>query len=186
MSTATIEIPSLVAGTWSIDPVHSEVGFTVRHLMVSKVKGTFKTFEGTITIAPHPLESRVEANVETFSVDTGDENRDNHLRSSDFFEVEKYPYLTFVSTSIRPRGGDFVVTGDLTIRGVTHSVDLDLEFNGVSPDPWGGTRAGFSASTEISRADFGIEFNMPLDGGGVVVGDKIKISLEIEAILQNG
>jgi polyisoprenoid-binding protein YceI len=152
--------------------------------MVSKVKGSFKTFEGTITIAPNLLDSKVEAKIETFSVDTRDENRDNHLRSADFFEVEKYPYMTFVSTEVRPHGADYVVTGDLTIRGVTRSVDLALEFNGVSPDPWGGTRAGFSASTEISRGDFGIEFNVPIDGGGVVVGDKIKISLEIEAVLQ--
>ena len=184
MSTSTVANPALVAGVWAIDPTHSEVGFTVRHLMVSKVRGTFKTFDGTLTIADDPLESRVEARIDAFSVDTRDENRDNHLRSSDFFEVEKYPYLTFVSTGVRQHGHDYVVTGDLTIRGVTRSVDLDLEFNGVSPDPWGGTRAGFSASTEISRADFGIEFNIPIDGGGVVVGDRIKINLEIEAVLQ--
>jgi polyisoprenoid-binding protein YceI len=184
MSTSTVATPALVAGVWAIDPTHSEVGFTVRHLMVSKVRGTFKTFDGTLTIAADPLQSKVEARIDAFSVDTRDENRDNHLRSSDFFEVEKYPNMTFVSTSVRPHGHDYVVTGDLTIRGVTRSVDLDLEFNGVSPDPWGGTRAGFSASTEISRADFGIEFNIPIDGGGVVVGDKIKISLEIEAVLQ--
>jgi polyisoprenoid-binding protein YceI len=184
MSTTAVEVPALVAGTWAIDPSHSEVGFTVRHLMVSKVKGSFKTFEGTITIAENPLDSRVEARIDAFSVDTRDENRDNHLRSSDFFEVENYPYITFVSSSVRPQGHDYVVTGDLTIRGVTRSVDLALEFNGVSPDPWGGTRAGFSAFTEISRADYGIEFNIPMDGGGVVVGDKIKINLEIEAVLQ--
>jgi polyisoprenoid-binding protein YceI len=184
MSTTTVDIPALVAGTWAIDQSHSEVGFTVRHLMVSKVKGSFKNFEGAITIAGNPLDSKVEARIDAFSVDTRDENRDNHLRSSDFFEVENYPYITFVSTSVRPHGRDYVVTGDLTIRGVTRRVDLDLEFNGVTPDPWGGTRAGFSAATEISRADFGITFNMPIDGGGVVVGDKIKINLEIEAVLQ--
>jgi polyisoprenoid-binding protein YceI len=184
MSTAPVQIPALVTGTWVIDPTHSEVGFSVRHLMVSKVKGSFKTFEGAITIGEDQLDSRVEARIDTFSVDTRDENRDNHLRSSDFFEVENYPYITFVSTSVRPHGHDYVVTGDLTIRGVTRSVELELEFNGVTPDPWGGTRSGFSATTEISRGDFGISFNMPIDGGGVVVGDKIKISLEIEAVLQ--
>jgi polyisoprenoid-binding protein YceI len=184
MSTAPVQIPALVAGTWVIDPSHSEVGFTVRHLMVSKVKGSFKTFDGSITIGEDQLDSRVEARIDTFSVDTRDENRDNHLRSSDFFEVENYPNITFVSTSVRPHGHDYVVSGDLTIRGVTRPVDLDLEFNGVTPDPWGGTRAGFSATTEISRADFGITFNMPIDGGGVVVGDKIKINLEVEAVLQ--
>jgi polyisoprenoid-binding protein YceI len=184
MSTSTVEIPGLVAGTWTIDPTHSEVGFTVRHLMVSKVRGSFKTFEGTITVADNPVDSQVEARIDATSIDTRDENRDNHLRSSDFFDVEQHPQITFVSTAVRPAGRDYAVTGDLTIHGVTRSVELALEFNGVSGDPWGGVRSGFSASTEISRADFGIEFNMALDGGGVVVGDKIKIAIEIEAVLQ--
>jgi polyisoprenoid-binding protein YceI len=184
MSTSTVDVPGLVAGTWTIDPVHSEVGFSVRHLMVSKVKGSFKVFEGTITVAENPLDSKVEATIDASSVDTRDENRDTHLRSSDFFETEKHPKITFVSTKVQAAGGEYVVTGDLTIHGVTHSVDLGAEFNGVSPDPWGGLRAGFSLGTEISRGDFGIEFNMPLDGGGVVVGDKIKISIEVEAVLQ--
>lgn len=184
MSTSTATIPGLATGTWTIDPSHSEVGFSVRHLMVSKVRGSFKTFEGTISIADNPLESRVEARIDTSSVDTRDENRDNHLRSSDFFDVEQHPQITFVSTAVRPVRSDYVVAGDLTIHGVTRPVELELEFNGVSPDPWGGQRAGFSASTEISRGDYGIEFNMPLDGGGVVVGDKIKINIEVEAVLQ--
>jgi polyisoprenoid-binding protein YceI len=184
MSVSTANVPGLVAGTWAIDPVHSEVGFSVRHLMVSKVKGSFKTFEGAITIAENPLDSKVEATIDASSVDTRDENRDNHLRSQDFFEVEKHPKITFTSTAVSPRGSDFLVAGNLTIHGVTRPVTLELEFNGVNADPWGGTRAGFSASTEISRADFGIEFNIPIDGGGVVVGDKIKITLEVEAVLQ--
>jgi polyisoprenoid-binding protein YceI len=184
MSSTTVEVPGLVAGTWTIDPVHSEVGFTVRHLMVSKVKGSFKTFEGSITIADNPLASKVEVTIDASSIDTRDEGRDTHLRSSDFFEVEQHPQITFTSTGVRAAGSDYVVTGDLTIHGTTRPVDLELEFNGVGPDPWGGTRVGFSASTEISRGDFGIEFNMPLDGGGVVIGDKIKITLEVEAILQ--
>jgi polyisoprenoid-binding protein YceI len=184
MSTTAVEVPGLVAGTWAIDPSHSEVGFSVRHLMVSKVKGTFKRFEGALHLAENLLDSRVEATIDVSSVDTRDEGRDNHLRSQDFFDVERHPEIKFSSTSIRPSGKDFVVTGDLTIHGVTRVVDLDLEFNGVSPDPWGGTRAGFSATTEINRSDYGVEFNMPLDGGGVVVGDRIKITLEVEAILQ--
>jgi polyisoprenoid-binding protein YceI len=184
MSTSTVEVPGLVAGTWTIDPVHSEVGFSVRHLMVSKVRGTFTTFEGAITVAENSLDSKVEATIDASTVVTGDENRDAHLRSQDFFDIEKHPKITFVSTKVQPHGSDYVVTGDLTIHGVTRSVDLDLEFNGVSPDPWGGQRAGFSASTEISRGDYGIEFNMAVDGGGVVVGDKVKIIIEIEAILQ--
>jgi polyisoprenoid-binding protein YceI len=186
MSTSTtFTLPGLATGTWTIDPSHSEVGFTVRHLMVSKVKGTFKTFDGTISIAENPLDSRVEAHIDASSVDTRDENRDNHLRSSDFFDVGQHPQITFVSTAVRPDGRDYAVSGDLTIHGVTRPVELTLEFNGVSPDPWGGVRAGFSATTEISRGDYGIEFNMPLDGGGVVVGDKIKINIEVEAVLQN-
>jgi polyisoprenoid-binding protein YceI len=185
-SVTTTETAGLVRGTWTIDPVHSEVGFSVRHLMVSKVKGRFTQFSGAITIADNPLDSRVEASIDASSVVTGDEGRDQHLRSNDFFEVEGHPQITFVSKSVRPAGSDYEVDGDLTIKGVTRPVVLELEFNGVSPDPWGGQRAGFSASTEINRSDFGVTFNMALDGGGVVVGEKVKISLEIEAILQQG
>jgi polyisoprenoid-binding protein YceI len=184
MSTTRVEVPGLVAGSWVIDPVHSEVGFSVRHLMVSKVKGKFKTFEGVITIAEDPLQSRVEATIDAASVDTGEPNRDNHLRSQDFFHVDNHPKITFVSTRVVPRSEGFDLTGDLTIHGVTRPITLVLEFSGVGPDPWGGTRAGFSAETEISRKDYGVDFDMPLDGGGVVVGDKIRITLEIEAVLQ--
>ena len=115
---------------------------------------------------------------------TQHEQRDGHLKSADFFEVETHPKLTFTSTSVEPSGSDFKVTGDLSIKGVTKSVVLDLEFNGVHPDPWGGTRSGFSAETEISRKEFGVDFEIPMDGGGVVVGDKIKVTLEVEAVLQ--
>jgi polyisoprenoid-binding protein YceI len=183
MST-TLESTGLKAGTWVIDPVHSQVGFVVRHLMVSKVKGSFEKFDGTITIAEDPLQSAVTATIDLDSITTANADRDQHLRSADFFEVETYPAMTYRSTAVRPRGSDYTVEGELTLHGVTRPVELVLEFNGVSPDPWGGTRAGFSAETEISRKDFGIDFNMPLDGGGVVVGDKVKIQLEIEATLQ--
>jgi polyisoprenoid-binding protein YceI len=179
MTTAT----GLVAGTWTIDPSHSEVGFTVRHLMVSKVRGQFEKFSGTLTVGEDVLSSKVEAVIDVSSVNTRDENRDNHLRTNDFFEVDKHSEMTFVSTSITPKGSDFVLTGDLTIKGTTKAVDFDLEFNGVNTSPMG-TRAGFSATTEISRSEFGVDLNMPLDGGGVVVGDKVKIHLEVEAILQ--
>jgi polyisoprenoid-binding protein YceI len=175
--------PEIPTGTWTIDPSHSEVGFTVRHLMVSKVRGNFETFEGTIHIAEDPLESTVTAEVDLSSINTRDPQRDAHLRSADFFETDRFPKLTFTSTSVEPAGGDFKVTGDLTIKGTTRPVVLDLEFNGVHPDPWGGTRAGFSATTEISRKDFGVDFEIPMDGGGVVVGDRIKIGLEVEAVL---
>jgi polyisoprenoid-binding protein YceI len=173
-----------VAGTWTIDPVHSEVGFSVRHLMVSKVKGRFTRFDGAITIAEDPLDSKVEATIDASSLVTGDEGRDQHLRSSDFLEVDKHQQLKFVSRSVRAAGSDYEVEGDLSIKGVTRPVTLALELNGVSADPWGGQRAGFSASTEINRSDFGVTFNMPLEGGGVVVGEKVKITLEIEAVLQ--
>ena len=176
--------PEIPAGTWTIDASHSEVGFTVRHLMVSKVRGNFETFAGTITIAEDPLASSVTAEVDLSSINTRDAGRDEHLRGSDFFEVASHPKLTFVSTSVTPKGSDYVVTGDLTIKGVTKTVELALEFNGVSADPWGGTRSGFSAATTISRKDFGVDFNIPLDGGGVVVGDDVKIGLEVEAVLQ--
>jgi polyisoprenoid-binding protein YceI len=175
------EIP---AGTWVIDPSHSEVGFSVRHLMVAKVRGTFERFEGTLAIAEDPLASSVTASIELGSINTRDEGRDAHLRSPDFFETDTYPTMTFASTSVTPKGSDYVVAGDLTLKGVTRSVELALEFNGVHPDPWGGTRAGFSAETEINRKDFGIDFQIPMDGGGVVVGDKIKVLLEVEAVLQ--
>ncbi|MGI8754346.1 MAG: YceI family protein [Acidimicrobiales bacterium] len=176
--------PEIPAGTWTIDPAHSEVGFSVRHLMVSKVRGTFDTFTGTITIAEDPTQSSVTAEVDMTSINTRDETRDGHLRTADFFDVEAHPSMTFTSTSVAPDGSDYKVTGDLTLKGVTRPVELSLEFNGTSSDPWGGTRAGLSAETEINRRDFGVDISMPLDGGGVVVGDKIKIALEIEAVLQ--
>jgi polyisoprenoid-binding protein YceI len=183
MSTASVQTPGLTAGTWVIDLAHSEVSFTVRHLMVSKVRGTFTRFEGQIKVADDLLASTVEATIDLDSIDTRDATRDNHLRSADFFEIEKYPTMTYKSTGIRAEGDHFVVEGDLSLHGVTKSVPLTLESNGVSTDPWGGTRAGFSAEGEINRRDFGVDISMPLDGGGVVVGDKIKVSIEIEAIL---
>ena len=176
--------PEIPAGTWTIDPSHSEVGFSVRHLMVSKVKGNFETFEGTVTIGDDPLASSVQVEVDLSSINTRDAQRDGHLRSSDFFEVETHPKMTFTSTKVEPAGSNYKVTGDLTIKGTTKPVELDLEFNGVHPDPWGGTRAGFSATTEISRKAFGVDFEIPMDGGGVVVGDKITVGLEVEAVLQ--
>lgn len=176
--------PQIPAGTWTIDPSHSEVGFSVRHLMVSKVKGSFSTFSATITIGDDVLEgSSVTAEVDLSSITTRDEKRDAHLRSVDFFDIETHPTMTFRSTEVKAKGDDYVVLGDLSIKGTTHPVELDLEFNGVHPDPWGGTRAGFSATTEISRKAFGVDFEIPMDGGGVVIGDAIKISLEVEAVL---
>src|SRR4051794_2304739 len=182
MTTATT-LAGLTAGTWSIDPSHSEVGFVVRHMMVSKVKGRFSTVEGTITVAEDVLSSTVEAKVDAASIDTRDENRDNHLRSADFFDVETYPALTFRPTGIRPQGADFLLDGELTIRGTTRPVPFELEYNGAAANPManGAATAGFSAETEISRKDFGLEWNVALETGGVLVGDKVKLVLEIEA-----
>jgi len=184
MSTAATEtIPGYLAGTWTIDPVHSEVGFSIRHMMVSKVRGRFATFSGTITTAEDPTASSARAEIALASIDTNNEQRDGHLRSNDFFNTESNETMTWVSTGVKIDDGDIVVDGELTLLGVTRSVPLAVEFNGIGPDAWGGTRAGFSATTEINRSDFGLSFNMPLDGGGVVIGDKVTIHLEIEAVL---
>lgn len=178
-----LQLPGLTPGTWVIDPVHSTVSFTVRHLMVSKVRGTFETFSGEITIAEDALLSSVRTEIDMSSINTGNQSRDEDLRSSNYFEAGAHPKMTFVSTSVRGGGTRYTVTGDLTVKGITRSVELEVEFNGVQPKSPMGTRAGFSASTEISRKDFGVTFDMPLEGGGSVVGDKIKVELEIEAVL---
>jgi polyisoprenoid-binding protein YceI len=176
------DLKDLTPGTWNVDPSHSTVGFTARHLMISKVRGRFGTFSGTLTITDDPLQSSVEATVDLASVDTNDEGRDAHLRGADFFHTEQHPQMTFVSTGVKEKGSDYALLGDLTVKGVTRPVEFDLEFDGVSPDPWGGTRAGFTARTEINRKDWGMDFNVALDTGGVLVGEKIKIELEIEAV----
>jgi polyisoprenoid-binding protein YceI len=181
-----LTLPSLTTGTWAIDPAHSQVGFSVRHLMVSKVRGSFKKFSGSIVVPEDAAHTTVDVSVDMSSVDTGEPQRDQHLRSSDFFSIETYPTMEFKATSVSEKGGDYELAGDLTINGVTKPVTLDVEFNGVGPDPWGGTRAGFSAETEISRKDYGITFDIPLDGGGVTIGDRVKVLLEIEAALQQG
>lgn len=181
MSNATIA--ALTTGTWNVDPSHSNVGFTARHLMVTKVRGSFGSFGGTITVADDPLQSKVEATVEAASIDTSDDNRDGHLKSPDFFDVENFPTWTFASTGITPKSGnEYTLVGDLTIKGVTKSVSFDLEFDGVATDPWGNTKAGFTAETEISRKEFGLEWNVALETGGVLVGDKVKIQLDIQAV----
>ncbi len=185
MTETAVAIPGYVAGTWTVDQVHSEVSFTVRHMMVSKVRGRFDKFEGQITTAPDPLQSSVTASVDLSSVNTGNDTRDNHIRSADFFDVEQHPTMTFRSTGIRPDGDHFLLDGDLTLRGVTRPVTFRLEVNGFGPDPYGGTRAGFSATTEINRNDWGVSFNGPIPGAdnGMVLGDKVTINLEIEAVL---
>jgi len=183
MTPPAVQIPGYVAGTWDLDPVHSSIGFVVRHLMVSKVRGKFTTFEAQVVTAPSPLESTATATIDLSSVDTGNEQRDNDLRSTNFFDVETHPMMTFASTGIRPDGDHFIVDGDLTIRGVTKPVALTVEVNGFGPDPYGGSRAGFSATGEINRSDFGVSFNAPVPGG-VMISETVRLEIEAEAVLR--
>jgi polyisoprenoid-binding protein YceI len=183
-ATTSTRLPGYVVGTWDIDPVHSDVSFTVRHMMVSKVRGRLAAFSGEIVTAPRFTDSTVTATVDATSIDTGNAQRDGHLRSADFFEIETHPTWEFRSTAVRPDGDDHALDGELTIKGVTRPVSFALEVNGFGPDAYGGTRAGFSATTTINRSDFGVDIAMPLDGGGVVVSDKVQITLEIEAVLR--
>jgi polyisoprenoid-binding protein YceI len=180
----TTQIPGYVAGTWDIDTTHSDVSFSVRHMMVSKVRGQFRRFSGEIVTGEDLSGSSVTATIDADSIDTGNDQRDGHVRSADFFDVANHPQWTYRSTGVRVDGDEIVVDGELTIKGVTRSVPLKLEVGGFGPDAFGGTRAGFSASTSIDRNDFGVDIKMPMDGGGVVVGDKVQINLEIEAVLR--
>ncbi len=177
------KLPGYASGTWTLDPAHTDIGFSVRHLMVSKVRGSFTEFSGTITTAEDPLTSSAGLTVALASIDTRSAERDQHLRSSDFFDAGNQPTMTYTTTSLRQDGDDLVAEGDLTIKGVTRPVVLNVEFNGIGTDPWGGTRLGLSARGEINRSDFGISFNMPLDGGGVMVGERIQLIIEVEAVL---
>jgi polyisoprenoid-binding protein YceI len=183
--TEATKIPLWVAGTWVVDPIHSEIGFSVRHMMVSKVRGRFEKYEGEIVTGEDILDTRATVTVDLTSINTGNQDRDNDLRSASYLEVDKYPTLTYRSTGLKPDGDAYLADGELTIRETSHPLQLRVEFHGiVSPDPWGGTRAGLSATGEINRKDFGISFDIPMDGGGLVVGEKIQVHLEIEAVLQ--
>ena len=171
-------------GTWQLDPTHTEIGFTVRHIM-SKVRGKFEQFEGTIVTGENLEASSATATIELSSINTGTADRDNHLRSGDFFSVETTPTMTFVSTGVVRKGDtDFVVTGDLTIKDVTKPIELAVEFLGEGKDPWGGTRIGVEATGQLSRKDWGIDFNIPLEGDKVMIGDKITLQINAEAVLQ--
>jgi polyisoprenoid-binding protein YceI len=183
VSTTATTIPGYVAGRWTIDPVHSEVGFSVRHMMVSKVRGKFTNFSGQIVTAEDPFKSSATAEIDLTSISTGNDQRDEHIRSADFFEVETYPTMTYRSTGAKFDDGNYILDGELTLKGVTRSVPLVLELNGFGPDPYGGTRAGFTATGELNRRDFNVNFSAPMQNGGVVVADKITLHLEIEAVL---
>jgi polyisoprenoid-binding protein YceI len=182
MSTA-VASTELGTGTWVIDPVHSSISFSVRHLVVSKVRGGFHTFTGAITVAEDGTPS-VTADIDVTSVGTGNDQRDGHIKSADFFDVEKFPTATFRSTAVTATGDDYVLTGEFTLKGITKPVTLALAFNGVNPGMGHGAVAGFEASVVLNRRDFGIDIDMPLEAGGAVVGDKVTITLEIEALKQ--
>jgi len=183
LSTRTFDGVSIPApGTFTIDPAHTTVGFLARHLMVSKVRGSFTEVAGSITVGEDPLASAVEATIGAASITTGAPDRDGHLRSGDFLDVEKYPNLTFRSLRVaRGSGNEFVVVGELTIRGVTREVELQVEFEGVVVNPWGQEVIGITASTEIDREEFGITWNQALETGGVLVGKKVKIEISAQA-----
>lgn len=175
------ELPT--AGTWNIDPSHSSVEAVARHLVVSKVRGRFGSFSGTVEIGENIVDSKVEVTIDAKTIDTGDEGRDEHLRSGDFLDVDNHGQITFVSTSVEhDKGSQYKIPGDLTIRGVTKPVVLDAEFLGLAPDPWGNTRAAFSASTEIDRESFDITWNQALETGGVLVSKKLTVDLDIQLV----
>jgi polyisoprenoid-binding protein YceI len=177
------DIPGYAVGTWDLDPVHSHIGFTARHLMVSKVRGKFDKFDVQIVTAENPLDSTVTATIDTSSVNTGNEQRDEDLRSERFMDSANHPQMTFRTTGVTQDGDKYKVAGELTLRGVTKPVTLDVEAHGFGADPYGGSRAGFTAKTEVNRTDFGVNFNAPVPGG-VMVSEKVDIEIEGEAVLR--
>jgi len=179
---AGAELP--VPGTWTIDPQHTEATFIARHLMVTKVRGVLTGVTGALLVAEDPTQSSVTASIPVATLTTGADDRDTHVKSADFLDAEHFPTIDFASTAVEGSDEKWRVTGDLTIRGVTKSVTLDVEYNGVSPDPWGGQRAGFTLSTEIDREDWGLTWNVALETGGVLVSKNIKLEIEAQAVLE--
>ena len=178
-----VQLPA--AGTYVLDPSHTRIGFIARHLMVTKVRGSFGDFDGSITIAEDVAKSTAQASIRALSIETGVKDRDNHLRSGDFLEAEKYPELTFANARVvAQKGAKFAVLGDLTIKGVTKEVELTVELDGVVTDPFGNEKLAVSASTEINREDFGMTWNAALETGGVLVSQKIVIEIEAQAVRQ--
>ena len=176
----------LTAGTWAIDPVHSSINFSVRHLMVSKVRGSFNVFEGELVLdGENPANSRARVVVDTTSISTGSDQRDEHLRGGDFLDVEKYPQMVFESTEVTQRAEDvFEMVGNLTIKDVTRPLTITAELEGVNADPWGNTKIGFEGTSAFSRKDFGLTWNVALEAGGVLVSDKIVLTLDVQAAKQ--
>jgi polyisoprenoid-binding protein YceI len=175
---------SVLTGTYKVDPTHTHIGFVARHAMVAKVRGAFREFEGSGTYdADDPSRSTLNLTIKAASIDTANTDRDNHLRTSDFLDVANHPEIKFASTRVEPVGdGRFKVTGDLTIRGVTRPVTIDFELSGPVQDPYGNTRIGLEGRTEINRKDWGVNFNLVLDAGGVMVGDKVVLEFDVEAV----
>jgi polyisoprenoid-binding protein YceI len=171
----------LPVGTWNIDPAHTEVAFVIRHLM-TKVRGIFTEFTGSFEIAEKVADSRTSVEIQIASIDTRNSDRDAHIRSADILDLENHPTIKFVTTGVREDGANYLLDGSLTIRDVTRPITLALEFNGVSEDPWSNTRAGFSASTSISRKEYGVEFNIPFGGDKALLGDNVDIQLEVQAV----
>jgi polyisoprenoid-binding protein YceI len=183
MATTVTTLPE--TGTWAVDASHSSIEFVAKHLVVSKVRGRFQAFTGSLVVAEPIEHSTVEVTIDAASITTNDEGRDGHLRSGDFLDVEAHPTLTFRSTGAQHRSGDeWTIPGELTIRGVTQPVELDVAYLGVFVDPWGNQKAAFSASTEIDREAFGLTWNQALEAGGVLVGRTVKIELDVQAAPQ--
>ncbi|WP_394770460.1 YceI family protein [Lacisediminihabitans sp.] len=176
--------PSYVVGTWAIDPTHSTLTFSVKHLAISKVRGSFEKFDVTVVTAEDPTATTVEAVIDIASVNTGQKDRDAHLRTSDFFQVDEFPTATFSSSKIAITGDDFTIDGSLTLRGVTEPITLTGEFGGIVTDGYGQTKAGLAASTKINRQDFGVSWNAALEAGGLTLGDEISLTLELQLVLQ--
>ncbi|WP_425310551.1 YceI family protein [Ammonicoccus fulvus] len=174
-----------LTGTYAFDPTHTSLSFTARHAMITKVRGTFDDFTGTIVAdGANPENSSVEVVAQIASVDTNNDDRDNHLRSADFFDAEQFPTMTFKSTDVKVKGETFEVTGDLTIKDVTQSVTLPMEFTGAATDPFGQDRIGFEGEVTVNRKDFGLTWNAALETGGVLVSEKIKLNLDVSAVKQ--
>ena len=176
--------PAYVAGTWALDPTHSEVTFSVKHLAISTVRGIFERFTASIVTAEDPSKSTVEASIEVASINTNQKDRDKHLRTNDFFKADEFPNITFTSSSVVLTGDDITVVGDLTLRGVTKSVTLTGQFGGTVTDGYGQTKAGFTASTKINRHDYGVSWNTALEAGGLTLGDEISINFELQFVLE--
>jgi polyisoprenoid-binding protein YceI len=184
MSIAAATIPGYVAGTWTLDPTHSDVTFSVRHLAISKVRGSFEKFDVTVVTAENPLDSTITASIDMSSINTNQADRDGHLKTSDFFAIDQFPTMDFVSTGLRLEGDDLLIDGNLTLRGVTKPVTLKGEFGGIMTDGYGQVKAGASASTKIDRSEFGVNWNAALEAGGLTLGNDVSIDLEIQVVLQ--